>query len=155
MNDLATRALRYAVFLLLIAVPLEARQLTATEGALRIGALQQQQCRVQLDVFGLRSTSIEGRVQAIAALRETKTRMHAELSALEAEIGATPALQMASEALRASRLAEKILYSQGTIEQWTDSSERRLERIIQEDLAAVRAALLPTAPAVTCGAVPA
>jgi hypothetical protein len=154
MSGITFRALPGAA-LFILAAPVVAQQLTAVQGASRVEALQRQQCLVQQDVFGLRSASTEGRVQAIAMLRETKTRMHAELSALEAEIGGTPTLQSAAELLRELRLAEKIQYSQGTIEQWTDSSERRLERIIQEDLAAVRAAFLPTAPPVTCGGAPA
>lgn len=154
MTGPTVRVLLHATLPLFIAAPVAAQELTATQGARRIEALQLQQCLVQQEVRGLRSAGAD-RDQAIAVLRDTKNRMHAELSALEAEMGMTPTLQVASDALRDLRLAEKILYTQGTIEHWDDGSERTIEAVIQGDLAAVRATLLPTASPVTCESVPA
>jgi hypothetical protein len=67
-------------------------------------------------------------------------------SASKLALDTSPALQAVSDVIGESQLKEKLLFSRGAIEQWDDGSERRIERIIQEDLARVRRALAPDAP---------
>jgi hypothetical protein len=131
---------------------LSAQALSPAIAAERVQVLQLEQCQVQRDVRTLPSAGSSERENAIRALRETKDQMHARLVGLEARMDASPALRAVSDVIRESRLKEKLLFSRGTIEHWDDRSERRIEWIIQEDLAQVRRALAPGATPVECAA---
>lgn len=136
--------------LVVLAASLTAQELARSVAAQRIELLQVQQCLVQMDVAVLPRTSGPERDQALQTLRETKNRMHEQLVALEGQLGVAQELEPAASRLRESRLAEKLIFSRGTIEQWDDGSVRRLEAIIQQDLAAVRRELAPGARPVEC-----
>ena len=129
---------------------LTAQTLSSAIAAERLQVLQLEQCQVQRDVRAMPSAGGPEREDAIRVLREIKDRMHAELLGLEARMDASPALQVASDAIRESRLKEKLLFSRGTVEQWDDGSELRIESIIQQDLAQIRTQLAPGAAPVQC-----
>jgi hypothetical protein len=144
--------------ILLVAAPalftesLTAQAISPALAAERVQVLQLEQCQVQRDVRAMPRDRGPAREDAIRALRETKDRMHAQLVGLEAGMDASPELQAAFDAIRESRLTEKLLFSRGTIEQWDDGSELRVESIIQQDLARVRGELAPGAAPVQCAA---
>jgi hypothetical protein len=127
-----------------------AQTISADLAAERVQVLQLEQCQVQRDVRAMRRAGGPEPQEAIRVLQETKERMHAQLLGLGARMDASPALQTASEVIRESRLEEKLLFSLGTVEQWADGSELRIEAMIQEDLAQIRSRLAPGAAPVQC-----
>jgi hypothetical protein len=136
--------------LLVLTVSLPAQELTRSVAAQRVELLQVQQCLVQLDVATIPEAPSPDRDEAVQILRETKNRMYEQLVVLERQLSLVQELAPTADAMRESRLIERLLYTRGTVEDWTDGSELRIEALIQRDLADLRRELAPDARPVEC-----
>ena len=151
MSDVPLRAILLLVLsVVLLPDSLSAQQITRSDAAQRVAALQTQQCEVQASVRLLTRTAGPELDASIQRLLATKGAMLVELSSLEAQLRVSEELQGVVETMQSSRLVDRLTYSRGTIEQWRDGSENRIEALIQANLTELGRALVPTASAPQC-----
>lgn len=151
MVRLSLREMLFAALgVVLAASSLGAQELTLSSSIAHVDALRAQQCQVQAAVRTMPRATGPERDAVLRELDDTKNYMYAEITALETLLDSTPETQNAADVIRASRLKEKLQFSRGTIEQWQDGSENRLESVIQEDLGTLRNELAPAPRTVEC-----